>query len=123
MRRVFGLYLLVAAVTAPRIVAWISDAPMPPIDSLPPPITATTKDAPLTRITPSDYVRNPLLFLSTAPRDSLQLLPGIGPVLAERIASTRSGRRLFTRWDDLLAVKGIGPKTLDRLRQLSEESR
>jgi DNA uptake protein ComE-like DNA-binding protein len=70
--------------------------------------------------TPASYLRNPLLYLSTAPPDSLILLPGIGPVLAERIARARTGKRLFTRWEDLLVVKGIGPKKVDRLRSLSD---
>ncbi len=67
---------------------------------------------------PPDFIDHPLLFLSTAPADSLVLLPGIGPVLAERIVGVRTGKRSFTRWDDLLVVKGIGPKTLDRLKGL-----
>jgi predicted flap endonuclease-1-like 5' DNA nuclease len=71
-------------------------------------------------VVPPSYLHNPLLFLSTAPPDSLILLPGIGPVLAERIAGERTGKRSFTTWEDLLAVKGIGPKKLDRLRSLSE---
>jgi predicted flap endonuclease-1-like 5' DNA nuclease len=67
---------------------------------------------------PAEFIKNPLFFLSTAPTDSLVLLPGIGPVLAERILGVRTGKRSFTRWDDLLVVKGIGPKTLDRLKRL-----
>jgi predicted flap endonuclease-1-like 5' DNA nuclease len=74
------------------------------------------------RIIPPDYKRNPLLFFSTAPKDSLVLLPGVGPVLAERIINARTGKRSFTRWDDLLAIKGIGPKTVDRLKRLAEEA-
>jgi hypothetical protein len=69
---------------------------------------------------PSDYRRNPLRFLSKAPMDSLVLLPGIGPVLAERIANARTGKRSFTRWDDLLGIKGIGPKTIERLKKLAD---
>jgi hypothetical protein len=69
---------------------------------------------------PSDYRRNPLRFLSKAPTDSLVLLPGIGPVLAERIANARTGKRSFTRWDDLLGIKGIGPKTIERLKMLAD---
>ena len=38
-------------------------------------------------------------------------LPGVGPVLATRLAGGR-----YDRPEDLLAVKGIGPKTLARLR-------
>ncbi len=69
---------------------------------------------------PPSYRKNPLAFLSLAPTDSLRLLPGIGPVIAERVAVARSGQRSFTTWEDLLAVKGIGPKTLERLKQAAE---
>ena len=73
------------------------------------------------RSVPPSYRQDPLKYLSTAPLDSLQLLPGIGPVLAERLASARSGKSLFTRWEDLLGVKGIGPKKLQKLKDLADE--
>ena len=41
--------------------------------------------------------------------DSLTLLPGIGPVLAERIALARQEGLRFTEPQDLEIVKGIGP--------------
>lgn len=53
---------------------------------------------------------------NTAPTDSLQLLPGVGPVLAGRIVASRQGGNPFRRPEDLLAVKGIGPASLERLR-------
>jgi predicted flap endonuclease-1-like 5' DNA nuclease len=71
---------------------------------------------------PASYLTNPLRFLSEAPTDSLRLLPGIGPVLAERLASARSGRSSFTRWEELLGVRGIGPKKLQKLRTLAGEA-
>jgi competence protein ComEA len=70
---------------------------------------------------PAAYRQDPLKYLSTAPVDSLQLLPGIGPVIAERLASARTGKRLFTRWEDLLDVKGIGPKKLQQLKDYVNE--
>jgi competence protein ComEA len=73
------------------------------------------------QVVPAAYRRDPLYFLSTAPIDSLQLLPGIGPVLAERLARVRTGKSLFTRWGDLLRVKGIGPKTIEKLKELAGE--
>ncbi len=68
---------------------------------------------------PASFQRDPLVFLSSAPTDSLILLPGIGPVLAERIVNARTGKRSFIRWEDLLAIKGIGPKTIERLKKLA----
>jgi|GEM_PF-1447548 len=42
-------------------------------------------------------------------------LPGIGPVLAERIVGARQ-KRAFRRVDDLLRVKGFGKKRFAKLR-------
>ncbi len=69
--------------------------------------------------TPAGYGCDPLLFFSTAPRDSLILLPGIGPVLADRIINARNGKRLFNTWDDLRAVKGIGAKKIEKFKRLA----
>jgi competence protein ComEA len=44
-------------------------------------------------------------------------LPGIGPKKAEAILAFRA-KRPFTRLSQLLEVKGIGPRTLQRLRPL-----
>jgi DNA uptake protein ComE-like DNA-binding protein len=52
---------------------------------------------------------------NTAPVDSLELLPGIGPVLADRIVEYRKRKR-FEREVDITDVKGIGPKLYERLR-------
>ena len=52
---------------------------------------------------------------NTAPADSLELLPGIGRVLADRIVIYRQYHR-FEREVDITEVKGIGPKVYERLR-------
>ena len=46
----------------------------------------------------------------------LSLLPGIGERLAQRIVASRSDEGMFTQPADLLRVRGIGPKTLERIR-------
>lgn len=48
----------------------------------------------------------------------LQALPGIGPSLARRILDFRRDQGPFRTPDDLLKVRGIGPKILERLRPL-----
>lgn len=48
--------------------------------------------------------------------DELQSLPGIGPVLAERIVQYRTDRRLFLSIQDIQQVKGIGVKRFAQLR-------
>jgi competence ComEA-like helix-hairpin-helix protein len=50
--------------------------------------------------------------------DALEALPGVGPVLAERIIAERDRRGGFRTVDDLISVPGIGPVLLERLRPL-----
>lgn len=53
--------------------------------------------------------------LNQASPDELTQLPGIGPKRAEAIVARRK-QRPFTRVTQLLEVKGIGKRTLERLR-------
>jgi competence protein ComEA len=43
-------------------------------------------------------------------------LPGVGRVLAERIVQSRQTDGPFADHEDLRRVRGIGPRTLDRMR-------
>jgi comEA protein len=52
--------------------------------------------------------------LNTATQEELESLPGVGPVLAERIIEARSKQQL-TSLADLDRVPGIGPKMLEKL--------
>lgn len=53
--------------------------------------------------------------INRADKDILGALPGIGPVLAERIIQRRMVKGPFSRKDELLHIAGIGPKKLARL--------
>ncbi|WP_081844525.1 ComEA family DNA-binding protein [Cellulomonas sp. URHE0023] len=55
--------------------------------------------------------------LNTADEAALDALPGIGPVLAQRIVAHRDDGP-YASVDDLGDVSGIGPTLLDRLRDL-----
>lgn len=55
------------------------------------------------------------LDLNLATAADLELLPRIGPALAGRIIAERDRAR-FESVDSLLRVRGIGPRTLERLR-------
>ncbi|MER3524727.1 MAG: hypothetical protein C4326_11900 [Ignavibacteria bacterium] len=55
--------------------------------------------------------------LNTATKQHLMSLPGIGPAFAERILAYRKQRGAFTSVDELVNVKGIGKKKLQKLRQ------
>ena len=57
---------------------------------------------------------------NTATNAELQTLPGIEPVLAARIIEYRETVGKFRTIDDLLAVKGIGEKTLAKIRPYLE---
>jgi competence protein ComEA len=56
------------------------------------------------------------LDLNHAGIQELDALPGIGPVLAGRIVEHRRRHGRFGRAEELLAVQGIGPRLLERLR-------
>ncbi|MGM7420966.1 helix-hairpin-helix domain-containing protein [Cellulosimicrobium sp. CpK407] len=56
--------------------------------------------------------------LNTADAAALDALPGIGPVLAERIVAWREENGPFTTVDELGEVSGIGPAVLADVRDL-----
>ena len=55
--------------------------------------------------------------LNTANVTDLQQVPGIGPSTAQKILDTRKSYGAFKSVDDLLAIKGIGPKKLEKMRK------
>ena len=57
-----------------------------------------------------------LIDLNTATAEQLQSLPRIGPVTAKRIIEYREISGRFSSIEDLTKVKGIGEKTLERIR-------
>jgi competence protein ComEA len=54
--------------------------------------------------------------VNSANSKELQRLPDIGKITAERIIEYRTTVKPFATPEDLLKVKGIGAKTLDKLR-------
>lgn len=55
--------------------------------------------------------------LNTATSEELQTVPGIGPATAEKILLMRKNYGAFKSVDDLLAIKGLGPKRLEKMRK------
>ena len=101
-----------------RVPPALPDSSFTPIatDSvlIPPP-----RHTPHVPVAPPSFLLDPLVFLSRAPADSLDLLPGIGPVLAARIIEARKTPGKFSSWDDVLAIKGIGPRMIARWQALA----
>lgn len=58
----------------------------------------------------------PLVSLNSADLATLDGLPGVGPVLAQRILDWRSEHGRFTSVDELGEVSGIGDKLMSQLR-------
>jgi len=55
--------------------------------------------------------------INTAGSSDLQQVPGIGPSTAQKILDTRKSYGSFKSVDDLLSIKGIGPKKLEKMRK------
>jgi competence protein ComEA len=56
------------------------------------------------------------LDLNQATKEQLELVPGIGPVMAEKILAYRQANGKFVTYDDLTKVSGIGPAKLEKFR-------
>jgi competence ComEA-like helix-hairpin-helix protein len=67
---------------------------------------ATTKKPPLKPVN-----------INTATSEELQQVPGIGPATAEKILLMRKSYGAFKSVDDLLAIKGLGKKRLEKMRK------
>lgn len=93
---------LAAAAFAPPVAA----------NAGPPPSTRSAS-RPRPRAPKTDAVR---VDINAAGQAELERLPRIGPAIARRILALRAERGAFGSVDELRQVKGIGPKTLDRLR-------
>jgi len=80
-------------------------------DSPPAPATqASTNEPPPTE--------GALINVNTATLEQLQTLPRIGPVAAQRIIEYRETYGPFSTIEELTQVKGIGEKTLEKIRHL-----
>lgn len=57
-----------------------------------------------------------VININTATRRELQKLSGIGEVTAQAVIDYRNEHGLFESVDELINVKGIGEKTLEKIR-------
>ena len=61
---------------------------------------------------------SPCVSINSALVDELVTLKGVGPATATRIVEHRQHHGLFQTVEDLMNVKGIGPKKFEAMREL-----
>jgi competence protein ComEA len=65
---------------------------------------------------PSSGAAKAVININTADAAALDNLPRVGPKLATRIVEYRKANGSFKRIQDLMKVKGIGPKVFEKLK-------
>ncbi len=105
--------LALVALGAAADLLRLEPAPAPAPAEVPAPAAVASAPAP----SPSSAAPSAAapLDLNSATVAELDGLPGIGPVLAARIVAHRDAHGPFRAPEDLLAVRGIGPRLLERL--------
>ena len=67
-------------------------------------------------IAPMLLVAGDKVNINTANKEELSALPGIGPVIAERIIEYRDKNGPFENTEEITKIKGIGEKTFQKLK-------
>lgn len=80
---------------------------------------ATTTAQPATNVS-SSTAKAPqgIININTATAAELAKLPGVGPKTAEAIIAEREKSGGFKSTDDLMKIKGIGPKKFDKIKDM-----
>ncbi|MDP3992759.1 MAG: helix-hairpin-helix domain-containing protein [bacterium] len=77
---------------------------------------APTAPAVVSNTTPTATPATGIVNINTAGASELDTLPGIGPAYASAIINYRTANGPFVRIDDIVKIKGIGPKTFEKLK-------
>ena len=105
-RKAFALVMALIAVVAVWTLAiqWMSRPRLPAMT-----VTDTEEQV-------NQVLTDGRCSLNAATLEELDQLPGIGPVLAQRIVDLREERGGFSAVDELLDIRGIGEATLEKIR-------
>src|ERR1700730_524178 len=80
-------------------------------------LSAATKKPPPKPVNINSASSEELQQVLSASSEELQQVPGIGPITADKILQMRKSYGAFKSVDDLLAVKGLGKKRLEKMRK------
>lgn len=67
---------------------------------------------------PADSAQSSTISINSADAARLQELPGVGPVIAERIVQWREKNGPFQSIDELTEISGIGPSMIEQIRDM-----
>lgn len=76
------------------------------------------EESPPVQIPSGQRVTGGRINVNTADLAALESLPGIGPVMAQRILDYRQDHGPFSRSEDIMNVSGVGPATFEGIRDL-----
>ncbi len=92
--------------------AGVNDPEVPSVSPPESPFPSPSLSAPAEGASPERPVN-----INSATLEELERLPGVGPATARAILEYRRARGSFSSVEDLLGVKGIGPKKLEGMRR------
>lgn len=88
-------------------------SPTPTLTSTPIPAETTI---PVITMTPTPLAQSALININTANAAELDKITGIGPAYAKNIIDYRTVNGPFQKIEDIINVKGIGPKTFESMK-------